>query len=378
MNKRLLSLDVMRGITIAGMLLVNNPATWSHVYAPLRHASWNGLTPTDLVFPFFMFIMGISAYISLRKYDNRLTWEATWKILKRSVLLFAIGIGLILISRLISGIGRADVQWKEVFDFGNIRILGVIPRLAICYGIGSIVALISGRYLKWVIAAMLIAYGILLVIGNGFEFSENNILYVIDQYVLGENHMYTSNIDGVKMKFDPEGFVSTLPSIAHMMIGYLCGKILINTKDNDQRVIKFMVIGTCLTIAGFLLAYGLPFNKKVWSPTFVLVTCGMASLVLGLLIWIIDIKGWKKWCPFFRDYGMNPLFMYILGSVLSNIMGSVRVIDMSLKAYYYDRILTPLCLGDETLASCLYAVSFVCFTWIFAYWLYKKKIFIKI
>ena len=378
MKNRLLSLDVMRGITIAGMLLVNNPGAWGHVYPPLRHASWNGLTPTDLVFPFFMFIMGMSAYFSLNKYDNLVSWPVIWKIIKRSVILFAIGIGLVLLGRFISGVGRSELEWSAVFNFGDIRILGVIPRLAICYGVGSLIAVFAGKYLKWIIAGMLVAYGVILVVGNGFEFSEDNIVAIVDRYVLGESHMYTSSIDGVRMKFDPEGFLSTLPSIAHMLIGYLCGKVLLSLKDNNERIIKLMVIGTCLTFAGFLLAYGLPFNKKVWSPTFVLTTCGMASLLLALLIWIIDVKGWKQWCPFFRDFGVNPLFMYVLGAIFSSIFGSFRIGDSSWKAYYYDNILTPLCLGDQTLASCLYAITFVVFVWIFAYILYKKKIYIKI
>ncbi|MCH5247764.1 MAG: DUF5009 domain-containing protein [Muribaculaceae bacterium] len=378
MKNRLLSLDVMRGITIAGMLLVNNPGAWGHIYPPLRHASWNGLTPTDLVFPFFMYIMGMSAYFSLKKYDNLVSWPVIYKILKRTVILFAIGIGLVLLARMISGVGKGELAWSSVFDFSNIRILGVIPRLAICYGAGSLIAVFSGRFLKWLIVAILILYGVILLLGNGFEFSENNIIAVVDRYVLGEAHMYTSNIDGVRMKFDPEGFLSTLPSIAHMLIGYQCGKVLLTSNDNGQRITKLMIIGTCLTFAGFLLAYCMPLNKKVWSPTFVLTTCGLACQLLGLLLYIIDVRGWKKWCPFFRDFGVNPLFMYVLGSVFSSIFGSMRIADSSWKAYYYDFVLTPLCMGDQTLASLLYAVTFVCLVWIFAHILYKRKIYIKI
>ena len=378
MNKRLLSLDVMRGMTIAGMLLVNNPGSWGHIYPPLEHAEWNGLTPTDLVFPFFMFIMGMSAYMSLRKFDCKPSWPVIWKIVRRTVLLFAVGIGIILIGRLIRGVGNANLEWSKVFDFNNIRILGVIPRLAICYGIGSLVAIFSGRRLIWVIVVMLVAYAIMLIVGNGYEFSERNVINVVDRAVLGVNHMYTDTVNGVELKFDPEGFLSTLPSIAHTLIGFLAGKMIMARTDNRDRVLNLMVMGTVLTFCGFLFAYGLPLNKKIWSPTFVLTTCGLASLLLGLLIWIIDINGRRKWCAFFRDFGVNPLFMYVWGTILSICFGAIKIADTSLHAYYYRDFLIPLCAGDETMASCCFAVTFVAFVWIFAYILYRNKIYIKI
>lgn len=378
MNKRLLALDVMRGMTIAGMLLVNNPGSWGAIYPPLRHAQWNGLTPTDLVFPFFMFIMGMSAFMSLRKYDFAISWPVIWKIVRRTVILFAIGIGIILLARLIRGVGNGNLEWSRVFDFSNIRILGVIPRLAICYGIGSLIAIFSRSWLKWVVVAMLVIYAILLIIGNGYEFSEQNIINIVDRSVLGVNHMYTDTIDGVSLKFDPEGFLSTLPSIAHMLIGFLAAKMMMGYQDNNLRVMNIMLLGAALTFAGFLLAYGLPLNKKIWSPTFVLTTCGLASLLLGMLIWLIDIKGYNRWCAFFRDFGVNPLFMYVWGTVLSILLGAIKVSETSLHTLYYRDLLIPMCMGDETLASCCFAITFVCFVWIFAYILYRNKIYIKI
>lgn len=384
--QRLLALDILRGITIAGMILVNNPGSWGHIYAPLEHASWNGLTPTDLVFPFFMFIMGVSTYFSLRKYDFKLSASAAWKILKRTVVIFLIGMFIAWFSLTLRGIMGEMTFWESITQFDHIRILGVMPRLAICYGVGSLIALCVGRKgLPWTIGALLVAYAIILLTGNGFEFADTNVIAVVDRAVLGEAHMYSDTINGVTLKFDPEGLLSTLPSIAHMLIGFMVGGMIVRTKDNTLRINNLFILGTILTFSGFLLDFGMPINKKIWSPTFVLTTCGLAASFLGLLIWIIDIKGYKKWCRFFEAYGVNPLFMYVLGAVLSIIISFVKISWsgaesglISIKGYLYKAIMIPVAGGDETLASFFFAISFVLVTWICGYYLYKNKIYIKI
>lgn len=385
-NKRLLSLDILRGITIAGMILVNNPGSWGDIYAPLRHAAWNGLTPTDLVFPFFMFIMGVSTYFSLRKYNFEFTWKSFAKILRRTIVIFAIGLGIAWFGLFLRGILNDKTFFDAVANFDHIRILGVMPRLALCYGIGATMALlIPHKALPWVVGAMLVVYAVILLLGNGFAFSDDNVISIVDHKVLGENHMYTDTIDGVSLKFDPEGLLSTLPSIAHMLIGFICGGLILGTRDNRERICRLFIVGTILTFSGFLLDFGLPINKKIWSPTFVLTTCGLASSFLALLIWIIDIRGHQKWCRFFESFGVNPLFMYCLGAVLSIVIGSVRIPSgltesgmISIKGWLYKGIFMPLCLGDATLASLLFAITFVLFNWCIGYILYKKHIFIKI
>lgn len=383
---RLLALDILRGITIAGMILVNNPGSWGHIYAPLEHAEWNGLTPTDLVFPFFMFIMGISTYFSLRKYDFKLSGACLLKIVRRTVVIFFIGLFIAWFGHFLRGILGSKTFAEAVLCFDHIRILGVMPRLALCYGFGSIIALtFHQKALPWVIAAILVLYSILLLSGNGFNFSETNIISVVDHKVLGADHMYTSNIDGVSLKFDPEGLLSTLPSIAHMLIGFICGGLIMKTKDNEKRINSLFIAGTIMTFAGLLLDYGMPINKKIWSPTFVLTTCGLASSFLGLLIWIIDIKGKRRWCRFFEAFGINPLFMYCLGAILSIVIGAVRIPYsgtesgmISIKGWIYEGLLQPLCGSDATLASLIFAILFVLFNWCIGYILYKKKIYIKI
>lgn len=386
-KQRLLALDILRGITIAGMLLVNNPGTWEYIYPPLEHASWNGLTPTDLVFPFFMFIMGVSTYFSLRKYDFNLTWKAGWKILRRTVVIFLIGMGIAWLSMTMRGLIVSKMTFAEATtQFDHIRILGVMPRLAICYGVGSLLALLCTRKaLVWVVGVFLVGYGALLLCGNGLEFSQDNIVAKVDLAVLGEDHMYHDTVDDVRLAFDPEGLLSTIPSIAHMLIGFLVGSLIVRTKDNTLRINKLFIIGTVLTFAGFLFDYGMPINKKLWTPTFVLTTCGLACSLLALLIWIIDIKGYKKWCRFFEAYGINPLFMYVLGSVFGILMSTLRVPYAAaeqgfttIKGWIYNAVLLPVAGDDPTLASLLFALFFVTFTWIFGYILYKNKIYIKI
>lgn len=384
-NSRLLSLDVLRGITIAGMILVNNPGSWSHIYAPLRHAPWHGLTPTDLVFPFFMFIMGISTYISLRKYDFKWSNASFFKILKRTIIIFLIGMAIAWLSlsfRTFRGLATEELGFFErlfraTTNFEHLRILGVMQRLALSYGATAVIAiLIKHKYIPYIIVATLVGYFILLVSGNGFELSEQNIISVIDRAVLGTNHMYKDS----GLFLDPEGLISTIPAICHVLIGFYVGKILMQTKDNRVRMSHLFIVGAVLTFSGFLLSYGCPINKKIWSPTFVLTTCGLASTLLALLVWIIDIKGHKRWSRFFESFGINPLFIYVAAAVFSILLGNIFVSYggdlMSIKGFLYNVGLQPF-LGDYV-GSFIYAVLFVGFNWVIGSILYKKQIYIKI
>lgn len=382
-SSRILALDILRGITIAGMILVNNPGTWEHVYAPLRHAEWNGLTPTDLVFPFFMFIMGISTFISLRKYDFAYSHATGRKILRRTVLIFLIGIGVAWFSRFCyywstpaEGKEFGTRLWEAVWSFPRLRILGVMPRLALCYGMASILALtVKHSRLPWIIGSLLLGYFVLLLCGNGFVYGEENILSVVDRAVLTRPHMYWDN--GI----DPEGVLSTLPSLAHVLLGFWVGsKMFSGQKTQADRLLLLFLTGTVLTFAGLLLSYGCPINKKIWSPTYVLTTCGLASSLLALLIWIIDVKGYRRWTRFFEAFGINPLFMYVLGGVLGILFGSIRFPwgegSISIHGFLYNVLLQPI-FGD-TGGSLAYALLFIAINWCIGYQLYKRKIYIKI
>lgn len=383
-KQRLLALDILRGITIAGMILVNNPGSWGHLYAPLAHAPWHGLTPTDLIFPFFMFIMGISTFISLRKFEFKLSWSLLWKIVRRTIVIFAIGLAIAWFSKLCYGMAGGKSFLEAANSFDTIRILGVMPRLALCYCFASLIALLLRCHgILWVVVALLVGYGVLLLCENGLAFSEDNIISIIDRAVLGVDHMYKDTVDGVRIALDPEGLLSTIPSIAHVLIGFWAGMKMMEVKDINMRVNRLFIIGAILMFIGFLFDYAIPINKKLWTPTFALVTCGLASTLLALLIWIIDIKGYKKWCRFFEAFGINPLFMYVLGGVLGILFATIPNIflavpdDVSIKSLIYKDCLLEA-FGDPTLASCLYAIIFIAINWCIGYILYKNKIYIKI
>ena len=388
-NKRILALDILRGFTIAGMILVNNPGSWGHIYAPLRHAEWNGLTPTDLVFPFFMFIMGISTYISLKKYNFEFSQAAALKILKRTIVIFLIGMAIGWFSRFCRYWVSASEElsffenlWASVWTFDRMRILGVMQRLALCYGATSIIALtMKHKHIPYLIVSLLVGYFILLMCGNGYAYNETNILSVVDRAILTPTHMYKDN--GI----DPEGLLSTIPSIAHVLLGFYVGKLLLDGNKSEDRmsflnsqITTLFLVGTILTFTGFLLSYGCPINKKIWSPTFVLTTCGLASSFLALLIWIIDVKGKKKWSLFFESFGVNPLFMYVQGGVLSILFGTIRFPwedgMISIHTFLYKIVLMPI--FGQTGGSLAFAILFVTINWCIGYQLYKRKIYIKI
>lgn len=384
-HKRLLALDILRGMTIAGMILVNNPGSWGAIYAPLRHATWNGLTPTDLVFPFFMFIMGISTYLSLNKYHFHPEGTVLRKIIRRTVVIFLIGLGIGWFSRFCNtfyALGSEDISfWERLgrscWTFDRMRILGVLPRLALCYGAAALIAVtVRHNRIPWIIGILLCGYAVILWVGHGFEISEANIVGVVDRAILGPAHMYREG----DLAFDPEGLLSTLPAIAHVLIGFCCGKLICTPAKTSDQLLKLFLIGSVMMLVGWLLSYGCPINKKVWSPTFVLMTCGMASSLLALLIWIIDVKGKKRWSLFFESFGINPLFLYVTASILAILLGAIHIPhgteNISLHGALYQLGLEPL--FGPTLGSLVYALLFVGVNWLIGYPLYKHKIYIKI
>ena len=203
--------------------------------------------------------------------------------------------------------------------------------------------------------------------GVGVNQSEFNVVARFDAWALGTSHMYHEG----GMAFDPEGLLSTVPAVCHVMVGFYCGKLLLSAKDNAEKIQRLFLIGTILTFAGFLLSYGCPINKKVWSPTFVIITCGLASSFLALLIWIIDMKGYQNWCAFFRSFGVNPLFIYVFAETMGIALGATGV-----SAFIYEKMLAPA-LGDYP-SSLVYALIYIIFCWSIVHILYKKGIYIKI
>ncbi len=385
-SKRLIALDVLRGLTIAGMIVVNNPGSWSYVYAPLRHAAWNGCTPTDLVFPFFVFVMGVAMSLSYSKTDYQLTWHTLGKLLYRSLLLILIGWALgwfgICLRTLSSGGTLAEaLLWNPVH---NLRFLGVFPRLGlISLFAGLLLMLFKPKRIAWVAGVLLIIYCIIIGVTHSFDLNTDNIVARIDIALLGENHIY--HMGGIP--FDPEGLLSTIPCIAHALLGAMAGNFILTANKTAQNedakwiaVNRLFLFGTIILFAGFLLDYAFPINKSLWSASYVLVTCGLASLLLALLIWIIDICGKKRWAVFFESFGVNPLFIFVLSNILVTIMANIRFTigteTYSVWSAWYRCCMVPL--FGELGGSLASALSLVAVLWLIAHPLYKKKIYIKL
>lgn len=354
--KRLLSLDILRGITVCGMILVNNAG--GHVsYAPLRHSAWNGLTPCDLVFPFFLFMVGISTYISLRKFDFKPSQAVVKKIFRRTVLIILIGLGIEWFCSACEG---------EFFPVNTLRIPGVLQRIGLCYGIASLMVIyIRHKYLPWIAGGLLVIYSILLLAGNGYACDDTNILAIVDRSIFGEAHLYK------KSPIDPEGLMSTLPAIAHTLIGFMCGKLLLEKIPINQRIIKLIAAAVGMLVVGYILSIWLPLNKRVWSTSFVLVTCGWGALLLALLMYVIDVKNVNKGWTFFLVFGMNPLFLYVLSEVVAIVFSRWEIRH----AIYHG--ITQV-ITDEYFASLIYAVLFCSLMCATGYILHRKKIYIKI
>jgi len=365
-TQRYLALDVFRGMTIATMILVNNPGSWSHIYAPLKHSAWHGCTPTDLVFPFFLFIVGVSMFFSFAKYGSKLDAKSLVKVLKRTALIFLIGLFL-----------NSFPQWN--FDFSKLRILGVLQRIAIAYGIGSLIVLsVNKKYLPYVALSILLVYwGILYFPGGADPYSlAGNIAPKVDVFLLGKNHIYS----GFGIPFDPEGLLSTVPAISTVIIGFLAGGI-INRTERTKVPVKLLIYGIIGVAAGLLWSLIFPINKPLWTSSYVIYTAGWASVIMAFLIWIIDLRGYSKWSSFFVVFGMNPLFIFALSGIWARILTRIIKIhqgDTTVNGYtwLYQNIFQPFA-GDIN-GSLLFALSHIAVYWFICWVLYKKKIFIKV
>lgn len=278
-SQRILSIDILRGLTIAGMILVNNPGgPEEDSFSPLCHAEWIGLTPTDLVFPTFMFIMGITTYLSLRKFQFTWSKACARKIAKRAFLLWGIGLAISLLLTYIHGLVDPTKWHGFGYALAHLRLLGVLPRLGICYGLAAVIALsVKHKLIPWLIAFLFVAYYIVLELGNGYAHDATNILAVVDNAVMGANHTYKWDTP------DPEGLLSTLPALGHVLIGFCVGKVIMSLNDLNDKIERLFVIGALLMLTGALLAYLCPVSKKLWTPTFAMVTCGIACTLLALM-----------------------------------------------------------------------------------------------
>lgn len=368
MKKRCISLDVLRGMTVALMIVVNNPGSWSKVFPPLRHAAWDGCTPCDLVFPFFLFCVGASMAFALAKYTS-LTVDALKKILKRGVLLYLVGLLLTAFPFYPSeaamdpalSFGENWLAW-----LGRLRLVGVLPRIAMCYVLGSVLAIWLQRPKKIIMAIAMLSVmhigGLLNFAGPEGAFSlEGNFARRIDLAIFGESHIY----HGYGIPFDPEGLFGVLTGTCTILVGFLIG-MLIRKESPSRASARILMAGAASVVFGLILSIWVPLNKPLWSVSYVFYTAGWAMILLSLLQYLIDVRGIEK--PFFpfRAMGMNALALYVLSGLLMKCIW--RYTDWD-----YTKVF-----GTNECMSLLFAVLFMMLHMVLAMILYKKKIFIKL
>ncbi len=359
-SKRLISLDVFRGLTIAGMIIVNDPGSWSHVYDPLLHAEWHGATPTDLVFPFFLFIVGVSIALSYTKQINAGVpkKEMVRKIIRRSTLIFALGIFLSLFPK---------------FNFAEIRIPGVLQRIALVFLAGSLIFINTDwkKQLK-IGAGLLIGYWLLMCFvptpGYGkvmLEPGQNLAAWLDNLVVPGRLWQGT---------WDPEGLLSTFPAIVNGIAGMLVGKLILSDLEQDKKLIWLFSLGFLVYVSGCIWDWFFPINKHIWTSSYVLYTCGLATMTLAASIWFVDVKGFTRWIKPGLVFGANSITAYVLHGMLASVV--ILGAGGGIKGLFFNG-LVDIGMAPK-LASLLWALLYTLICYIPIWILYKKKIFIKI
>ncbi len=374
-SERLLSLDVFRGITIAGMILVNNPGTWDDaVYPPLRHAQWNGCTPTDLIFPFFLFIMGVAIPFALGKKINKAEDHKNiiLQIVKRSIILFLLG--LIIHTFPFGLLG-------ESFNFSTMRIPGVLQRIAVVYLVTAILFLKTNLRIQiYTGVVLLIIYWLLMTLvpvpGVGYSNLEptKNLAAWVDQTLLGGHLWANSKV------WDPEGILSTIPAITTSIIGMLTGSWLKTNNDKTTKTVWLFVTGSICIAVGYIWDGWFPINKSLWTSSYVIYSGGLALLFLGFCYWFIDARGSKWWIKPFQVYGSNAITVYFLSEITGKLMYLLKVPsgngDIALSTFLFNNFF--LVLFKPINASLIWAICYL-LMWLGLMWiLYVKKIFIKV
>jgi predicted acyltransferase len=366
---RLVSLDVFRGITIAGMVLVNNPGTWSSIYWPLQHAEWHGWTPTDLVFPFFLFIVGVSITLAFarRVEEGTVRRDLYLKVIKRTAIIFGLGLFL---------------NGFPYFQLGTIRIAGVLQRIAICYLVASLIFLTTKIRTQFLIAiALLIIYCLVMTrfaapgYAPGDLTKEGSIASFVDRVLLGPQIWRQGKV------YDPEGLLSTIPAVATTLLGILTGHWLRSERSQIEKVVGMFVAGALCVALGWAWNPFFPINKALWTSSYVLFTAGLALQFLALCYWLIDIKGYRRWAWPFDVFGVNALALFVGSALMVKLMGLIKLdrgdgTQISSQGWIFRKFF--LSWATSINASLAYAIAFI-LLWLFLMWLlYRKRIYIKV
>jgi predicted acyltransferase len=368
LSNRLLSLDVFRGLTVLAMILVNNPGDWGHIYSPLEHSAWNGCTPTDLIFPFFLFIVGVSIVYAMgtKKADPAQHGKLILNILRRTAIILLLGWFLALYPH---------------FNFSSMRIPGVLPRIAIVFGICGIIFVKTERKTQLILFwTFLILYYILMtfvpVPGTGYANlqPETNLGAWVDRTLIGSAHLWKEAVT-----WDPEGLLGTLPASATGLFGILVGTWLKRKdKDDATKVVWMFSVGVAAVMLGLLWDFFFPINKSLWTSSFVLYCGGLATIVLALFYWIIDVQGYKKYTKPFVVYGVNAITAFALSALIVKTFVNVKVTDkhITVSQYLYQTFFAPHFAPIN--ASLAWAICFDLFFMLILWIMYNRKIFIKI
>lgn len=368
-SNRLLSLDVFRGLTIAGMTLVNNPGTWSSIYWPLEHAEWNGWTPTDLIFPFFLFIVGVSITLAFgrRLEEGALRRPMYLKVIKRSLIIFGLGLFL---------------NGFPFFHLSDIRIPGVLQRIAVCYLLTGLIFLSTRiRTQALTAVALLFVYWIVMtqIAAPGFSAGdltkEGSLASFVDRMVLGPHIWKQGKV------YDPEGILSTIPAISTCLFGVLTGHWLRTERSQFEKAAGLFVAGAVCVMIGWAWHPFFPINKSLWTSSYVVFTAGLALQLLALCYWLIDIKGYRRWAWPFVVFGVNAIALFVGSGLMVKMMGLIKVplsdgSTTSSQGWIFRNLF--LSWASPINASLAYAIAFILF-WLFLMWLlYRKKIYIKV
>ena len=372
--QRFTSLDVFRGMTICFMIIVNTPGSGAIPFSPLEHATWHGFTPTDLVFPSFLFAVGNAMSFSQDRYRQISNSAFLRKVIKRTLLIFLIGYLM---------------YWFPFFrlnaaghiigaPISHTRIMGVLQRIALCYFFASLMThYLSARATILVSAALLLGYwALLLLFGNHaqpFSMLGNAGIY-LDKSLMGNNHLY----HGEGLPFDPEGWLSTLPAIVNVVVGYFAGRFIQKKGKDYETISKLMLVGALFIFIAIWWNMAFPINKKLWSSPFVLLTTGIDLLLIAALIYTLEMKRWNggNWSNFFVIFGRNPLFIYIVSEILAVILDMIPMHPGNFYSWINQKLFQVIAPG--AIGSFLYAIVYMLVCWSVAWWLNKRRIYIKV
>jgi predicted acyltransferase len=371
LQQRNLALDVFRGMTVCFMIIVNTPGSEATTFSPLHHAAWNGFTPTDLVFPSFLFAVGNANSFVTRKWETMTQSAVVWKILKRTALIFLLGYLMYWFPFF-----KMDKAHNIIFaPMAETRIMGVLQRIALCYGIASLMIYFLKIRAAIIISALLLfVYWILLYhygdVADPLSMT-GNAGYKLDVFLMGENHMY----HGEGVAFDPEGWLSTLPAIGNVVGGYVVGRFIQQKGNTYEGLTKLLLAGAALIVGGYFWDLLLPINKKLWTSSFVVYTIGIDCVILGFLTHVIQFQKKVNWTWFFQIFGKNTLFIYLLSELLVTVFYIIPVDKGNLFGWIFNNIFIH---AGGYLGSLLFAICYMLLCWSVGYWLNKKKIYIRL